>query len=73
MKYKIVRYEHGKAHNNTDEFLGKDEFLKRFEDLVSEHLNKGWSCQGSPSTKYFTNNISNFYEQCSFEQAMVKE
>ena len=80
MKYKLIRYDYRKENNYTDKNLGKDVHYKRFEDLVTEHLNKGWKCQGSPSTKYTGNDgntgndeFSPFYESCSCKQAMVKE
>ena len=79
MKYKIVRYSGKNDFEKGDEKKGKDRLYKEFEDLVSEHLNEGWKCQGSPKTRYVLiyNNYktSNFekatYEKYSFEQAMI--
>ena len=79
MKYKIVRYGGENDVKKGDEKKGKDRLYKEFEDLVSEHLNEGWKCQGSPKTRYvmFANSykVGNFEEakseKYSFEQAMI--
>mgnify|MGYP006114722917 CR=1 FL=1 len=79
MKYKIVRYGGENDFEKGDEKKGKDRLYKEFEDLVSEHLNEGWKCQGSPKTKYFMSSGSYEVgdiedatrEYYSFEQAMI--
>jgi len=71
MKYKIVRYSGKNDFKKGDEKKGKDRLYKEFEDLVSEHLNEGWKCQGSPKTRYVKNDKYSLSEKYSFEQAMT--
>tara|TARA_Y100000816_G_C25962819_1_gene502403 strand:+ start:495 stop:752 length:258 start_codon:yes stop_codon:yes gene_type:complete len=85
MKYKIVRYSGINNFIQGDENKGKDKIYKEFEDLVSEHLNEGWKCQGSSKTKYTmwvkvkplsvptSNPKYANAESYSFEQAMIKD